>query len=272
MNQIDPIVWEIDEKPAIQSVGKVNKAIDDYGARTARTNKEVSNSFEIVARKMEQQSLAVRSVGNSFENALKGAAAAARGATEFATAMFLGVKAISAQVTATSALEAAWNRIRAARIGVAAFTEGIGGAAVVGAEIAAVIAIEKIASATYARSKEIQSQALRAQQTGFTYEDRVGLDFSAQRAGRPTDYYDSAVKSAGGVAQLSKNSASWPTSGIRLFAPNWLSNANLVRTRRRFSKVLAIALGIISRAQHQWGIALDGSQSGQGRSVPARCR
>src|ERR1700692_1918726 len=98
---------------------------------------------------MEQQSQSVRSVGNAFENSLKGAAAATRGATEFATAMFLGAKAITAQVTATGA------------------------------------------------------QWLAAHRSGVTYEDRTALDFTAQRFGKPPDYFDSAVKSAGGVDQLS---------------------------------------------------------------------
>jgi len=94
------------------------------------------------------------------------------------------------------------NRLRAARIGVAAITGGLGGAAVAGAEIAGVVILEKLAKSTYERAKAIQQIALSSNRTGFSFQDTAGLAFAAQRVNKPPDYFDSAVKSAGGVQQL----------------------------------------------------------------------
>jgi hypothetical protein len=125
-----------------------------------------------------------------------------RDAAEFAGIMFIGGKAIAAQTTATGALEASINRLRAARIGLAAATGGLTGALTVGTEVAAVVAIERIAESAYRRAKEIEATSLSAQKRGFSYEDTTALQFAAQRISKPPDYFDSAVKSAGGVKQL----------------------------------------------------------------------
>jgi hypothetical protein len=219
---IDPIVFTLDDSQVREGINRGNTDIQGYRQHAIEANKDVGDSFQKSAlmvqssvdrnrSSLDRMSTGVREagqhaerMGQGLEGAFRGASHAAKGYIELAGAVALATKATVAHAQASSILEGILNRARAARVGVAAFTEGLGGATVVAAEIAGVIAVEKIIEATYQRGRELQKQALEMQRSGFGYQDTVALDFTSKRQGVAPDFFNSAVKSAGGVDQLAQ--------------------------------------------------------------------
>src|SRR5665213_1393022 len=119
-----------------------------------------------VAASTKAFGVVARGMGSDLQRTGGGFRTASREAAEFAGIMLVGAKAITAQATATGVLEAAVNRLRAARVGLAAASGGLTGALIAGTEIAAVVAIERIAESAYKRAKEIEQTSLASQKRG----------------------------------------------------------------------------------------------------------
>lgn len=214
------ISYQVDNASVIQALAQMNKAQADYESAAVRAGATIDGSirrqaqgyetlaivhrstFDRMVGDVERYSRGVEHMGLSLEGAFHGMERATKGAIEFAGAVALGTKALVVHASATEVFEASMNRIRAARIGIAAFTEGLGGAAVVGTEIAAVVAIEKAVAATYDRAKQLQNEALQSARSGLNYSDTVSVNFAASRAGVSPDFLTNVTKAAGGVSAL----------------------------------------------------------------------
>ena len=107
-----------------------------------------------------RSAVVVRTMGGDAQRGVSQMRTLSREAGEFAGVMFLGAKAITAQATAANVLEASINRLRVARVGLAAATGGLAGALTIGTEIAAIVAVERIAESAYKRAKEIEATSL----------------------------------------------------------------------------------------------------------------
>lgn len=214
------ISYQVDNASVIQALAQMNKAQADYESAAVRAGATIDGSirrqaqgyetlaivhrstFDRMVGDVERYSRGVEHMGLSLEGAFHGMERATKGAIEFAGAVALGTKALVVHASATEVFEASMNRIRAARIGIAAFTEGLGGAAVVGTEIAAVVAIEKAVVATYDRAKQLQSDALQSARSHLSYGDTVGINVNAQRMNTSPEFLTTIAKAAGGVSKL----------------------------------------------------------------------
>ncbi len=191
--------------------------MDEYGKKTVTVNRVVRDSmedtvmklaaahksgFERMSADVERYARSAKKIGDGLDDVLRSFTNATKSGLEFAAVVAVGTKAIIAQATATSVLEAGLNRVRAARVGIAAFTEGLGGAAVVAGEIGAVIALEKLARLTLDRADEVRRDALQSARTGLGVSDIAGLQFAGGRSGVDIDTLNKLTKSSGGVSEL----------------------------------------------------------------------
>lgn len=217
MNPLDPIVLELDDSEVVRGTKNANTSIDGYGAKVISVNRATGrsweesmsrmvtankNGFERMASDVERYAVSVKKVGEGVGDTFRALASATKGALEFAGAVALGAKAFAAQTTAAGVMEAALNRLRAARVGVAAFSEGLGGAAIVAGEIAAVVAIEKLAVLTLDRADQIRRDALTSARTGLGVNDVSALQFAGGRSGVDVNTLNSLARSSGGVSEL----------------------------------------------------------------------
>jgi hypothetical protein len=211
-DQVEPVVFTVDMSEVETGVKKSNAAIEDYRGRTVKANKDVGESFDrMIVIHDRSRSEMEKYIGTSdrfrrsSESIAPSLKSMATGLLEVAAAGALATKVLAAHTTAVGGLEAAINRVRAAEVGLATFTGGFGGGIAVAAEIAAVVALEKIVVTTYERAKQMQRDAVASQKSGLSYEDTASLDFISKRAGVSPDFFNSAVKSAGGIDELAES-------------------------------------------------------------------
>ena len=218
-NEIDPIVFNLDISGVEQGTKKANTAIEGYRGKALEASKDIGDSFqrtaalavrsadssfEKVTRDMQRLGDGAERMGKGIEGAFRGMGHAVRGTVEYDAAIGASTIALEKHTEATRRYEAVVGSLRALRVGLATAFEGTGsGLAVVGG-IAGFAAVEESARLTYRRAQELQRQAVQSAKSGLSYTDTVSLNYETQRTGLPADFYNGAIKTAGGVDQLAQ--------------------------------------------------------------------